>query len=301
MTRSSYDPSLYFKLSRGVLVGAITAHVNDLAVVGFPDFVKSFISDIGKRFSIGSNEDLLLFLSISIHPDIPLRTVSLGQSHYISSVVSSFLPPSSTPAISPTNINFKFLSKQSPTSPKSPSQYNQLIGSLLLVFQCTRPNILFAVNKLSQFLQDPSLDHWNAAIRILQYLNATKHFCLTLGGNDLKLVGYSDSDWAEDRDNRRSISGYTFRVGSGAISWKSQKQPTVSLSSSKAKYKALSNSCKEGLWLRNVLCELRLQGDAPVKIFVDNKGAEALAKNPKNHSQTKHINARHHFIRKCVS
>lgn len=212
-----------------------------------------------------------------------------------------FFPPSSTPAISPTNINFKFLSKRSPTSPKSPSQYNQLIRSLLWVSQCTRPNILFAVNKLSQFLQDPSLDHWNAAIQILQYLNATKHFCLTLGGNDLELVGYSDSDWAEDRDNRRSISGYTFRLGLGAISWKSQKQQSVSLSSSKAKYKALSESCKEGLWLRNVLCELRLQGDAPVKIFVDNKGEEALAKNPKNHSPTKHINVRHHFIRKCVS
>lgn len=182
-------------------MGAITAHVDDLAVVGCPDFVKSFISDISKRFLIGSDEDLAFFLSISIHWDTASRTVSIGQSHYISSVVSSFLPSSRASAISPTDINFKSLSKCSPGSPSSPPQYNQLIGSLLWISQCTRPNISFAVNKPSQFLQDPSLDHWKAGIQILRYLNATKHLCLTLDGSDLKLVGYSDSDWAEDRDN----------------------------------------------------------------------------------------------------
>lgn len=83
--------------------------------------------------------------------------------------------------------------------------------------------------------------------------------------------------------------------------WKSKKQPTVSLSSSEANYKALSDPCKEGLWLRNILSELCLQENVPVKLFVDNKGAEALAKNPEHYSRTKHIDARHHFIRKCVS
>lgn len=164
LTRLAYNPSLYFKLLKGVLVGAIKAHIDDLAVVGCPDFFTSFVSDVGKRFSIGFDEDLSLFLSISIRQDIPSRTVSLGQSHYISSVVSTFLPSSSTSAISPTNIHFKSLSKQSPGSPESPPQYNQLIGSLLWISQCTPPNILFAVNMLSQFLKDPSIEHWNAAI-----------------------------------------------------------------------------------------------------------------------------------------
>lgn len=265
-------------------------------MVGCPKFVKLFISDIVKRFSIGLDEDLAFFLSISIHRNVPLRTVSIGQSHYISSVVSSFLPSPRASAISPTDINFKLLSKRSPSSPRSPPQYNQLISLLLWISRCTRPDISFAVKKLSQFLQDPSLDHWKAAIQILRYLNATKHLCLTLGGKDLKLVGYSDSNWAEDWDDCCLILGYTFRLGSGAISWKSKKQPTVSLSSFKDKYKALSNSCKEGLWLRNILSELRLRKDVPVKLFVNNEGATALAKNPKHHSWTKHINARHHFI-----
>lgn len=79
------------------------------------------------------------------------------------------------------------------------------------------------------------MDHWNAAICILRYLLTTKDTQLTLGGSDLTLVGFSDSDWAKDCNDRRSISGYTFCVGGGSVSWHSKKQPTVSLSSSEAK------------------------------------------------------------------
>jgi hypothetical protein len=74
--------------------------------------------------------------------------------------------------------------------------------------------------------------------------------------------------------------------------WKSQKQATVSLSSTEAEYKALSNSCKEGLWLRHLLTKLLLCPEAPIPIHVNNEGAEALAKNPEHHARTKHIHAR---------
>jgi hypothetical protein len=74
----------------------------------------------------------------------------------------------------------------------------------------------------------------------------------------------------------------------------------VSLSSTKAEYKALSDSCKEGLWLRHVLTKLHLQPDTPIPLHINNKGAKALAKNPKHHARTKHIHARYHFIRECV-
>jgi hypothetical protein len=83
--------------------------------------------------------------------------------------------------------------------------------------------------------------------------------------------------------------------------WKSRKQATVSLSSTEAEYKALSDSCKEGLWLRHLLTELHLRSNDPIPVHVDNEGgAEALAKNPEHHARTKHIHARYHFIRECV-
>jgi hypothetical protein len=181
----------------------------------------------------------------------------------------------------------------------SSALYNQLIGSLLWVSQCTLPNVAFAINRLSQHLQDPSEAHWAAGICVLNYLILTKNLRLCLGG-ELTCSGYSDSDWAEDRDDRRSTSGYTFCVGDGEISWKSCKQATVSLSSTEAEYKSLSDSCKEGLWLRHLITKLHLRPNTAIPLHVDNEGAEALAKNPEHHARTKHIHARYHFIRECV-
>lgn len=81
----------------------------------------------------------------------------------------------------------------------------------------------------------------------------------------------------------------------------SKKQPTVSLSSTEAKYKAMSDSCKEALWLRSLLTELKIQPSSSIPLHVDNEGAEALAKNPEHHTRTKHIDTRYHFICECVS
>ncbi|PLW22360.1 hypothetical protein PCASD_15893 [Puccinia coronata f. sp. avenae] len=239
---SKYDPTLYFKLDSGRLVGALTTHVDDLAIVGEPAVVDSIISAIGKRFTIGANDELNHFLSLKITRDVLSKHVFLTQSHYISELGSRFLDGGHISVSTPTDVSFKNLGRRLPTENPSPGPYPQLIGSLLWV---------------SQY-------------------------------------------WAEDRDDRRSTSAYTYRIGDGAISWKSRKQATVSLSSTEAEYKALSDSCKEGLWLRHLLTKLRLRPDSAIPLHVDNEGAKALAKNPEHHAQTKHIHARYHFIRDCV-
>ena len=155
------------------------------------------------------------------------------------------------------------------------------------------------MNRLSQFLRDPSESHWRAAVRVLQYLISTKDLRLRLGGS-LNCSGFSDSDWAEDQHDQRSTSAYTYQLGVGAISWKSRKQVSVSLSSTEAEYKAMSDACKEGLWLLHLLRELKLIPSTFIPLHVDNAGAKALAKNPEHHSRTKHIDARFHFIQDCI-
>lgn len=172
-------------------------------------------------------------------------------------------------------------------------------SALLWASQCTHPNISFSVNRLSQFLWDPSLAHWHAALRVLNYLASTKTLRLRLGGA-LTCEGYSDSNWAESLLDRRSTSSYVFKIGEGVISWKLRKQTTISLSSTEAEYKAMSDLCKEALWLRHVLDEIKLRPHLSIPLHVDNAGAEALSKNPQHHSRTKHIHTRFHFIRECV-
>ena len=116
----------------------------------------------------------------------------------------------------------------------------------------------------------------------------------------MELSGFSNSDWAEDLQDWRSTSGYTYRLRAGSISWKSRKQATVCLSSTEAKYKAMSNSCREGVWLRSLLCELKLILSISIPLHVNSAGAKALSKNPKHHLCTKHIDARFHFMRECI-
>ncbi|PLW16428.1 hypothetical protein PCANC_18978 [Puccinia coronata f. sp. avenae] len=299
LTQSSFDPTLYFSLHKHKLRGTVAVHVNDLAVAGEPEFVDTLISKLSKQFTIGADQDLHHFLSLKVYRDVDGQLVYLSQAHYIDDMQQRFLGNSFVSVSTPTDANFRLLVPRKSEEPESSGLYNQLVGSLLWAAQCTRPDISFAVSKLLQFLRDPLDAHWTAALRVLNYLVSTKHLRLRLGGT-LTCAGYSDSDWAEDRLDRRSTSAYTFRIGEGSISWKSRKQATVSLSSTKAEYKAMSDSCKEGVWLRNILSELCLRPKAALPLHVDNEGAEALAKNPEHHTQTKHINARYHFIRQCV-
>jgi hypothetical protein len=295
LTQSTFDPTLYFQLRNQTLLSTVAVHVDDLAVAGEPHFVDDLIEKLGLRFTIGADKDLHHFLSLKINRVVEGRVVHLSQPHYIDDMKTRFLSNCTPNVPTPTDSNFHLLVPCMPDEELSTGPYNQLVGSLLWAAQCTRPDISFAVNKLSQFLRDPSEAHWQAALRVLQYLVSTRHLRLRLGG-DLVCAGYSDSDWAEDRADRRSTSAYTFRIGDGAISWNSRKQATVSLSSTKAGYKAMSDSCKEAVWLRNILSELCLQSKGAIPLHVDNAGAEALAKNPEHHTCTKHIDARYHFI-----
>lgn len=256
LCNSKYDPILYFQIQNNCLVGALTAH-DDLAIVCEPSFVDPLIKSLGEKFQIGADEDIHHFLSLRISHDRNSHHVFLNQSHYIEDLCHRFLDGKHTPVATPTDINFKSLNRRTSLDSPASGPHKQLVGSLLWVSQCTQPDVAFAVNRLSQHLCDPSQSHYLAAIRVLNYLVSKKDLKLRLGGK-LTFSGYSDSDWAEDRDDRKSTSAYTYRIGDGAVSWKSRKQATVSLSSTKAEYKALSDSCKEGLWLRNLLTELHL-------------------------------------------
>ena len=150
---------------------------------------------------------------------------------------------------------------------------------------------------------------------ILRYLNTTKDRGIVYGGGTLDIVGYSDSDWAGDKDSRKSTSGFVFMLNGGPISWCSKRQSTVALSSTEAEYMALTLACKEASWLRLLLSELGIliQTDTFAQIRVnkndesaialkgDNQSAIALANNSVLHSRTKHIDIQHHYIRDEVT
>ena len=166
----------------------------------------------------------------------------------------------------------------------------------------TRPDITYCVSNLSRFMDKPSSEHLGAAKRILRYLKGTVNFGVSYkkGDRNMRITGFSDSDFAGDINDRKSTSGQIFFLGGLPITWNSVKQRVVALSTCEAEYIAASSATCQGLWISRLIKELMSVEENLVKILVDNKSALELTWNPVHHSRSKHIDTRHHFIRDCM-
>jgi hypothetical protein len=181
------------------------------------------------------------------------------------------------------------------------TEYRSIVGKLIFAAVVTRPDIMCAVGQLSQFNTNPSSKHLFAAKRVLRYLAGTMDLGIVYGPSSTRLVGLSDADWGGNLDTRRSTTGFVIMLNGGAIAWRSKRQTTVALSTMEAEYMALTEAAKEIKWMRHFLFELGVaKKDGSTVLRTDSEGAEALAKNPVNHSRAKHIDIKHHFIRDAI-
>ncbi|CAM6101727.1 unnamed protein product [Calypogeia fissa] len=223
------------------------------------------------------------------------------------------------------------------TPDEDPVEYGHLVGELIFLTQ-TRPDITHAVGVVSRFMSKPQQSHLQAAKHILRYCKSTPDYgiafyqnqatdgatALTGFTNSWKMHGYTDSDWAADKQTRRSIGGQILTFAGGPVSWASKRQPTVSLSSTEAEYKSLSDGAREAVHLSRLLQELNIvptkqtplrsadseliqqlanshiPGPDDMVLHCDNSGAIKLSRNPVFHARSKHIELYHHFIRERV-
>ncbi len=231
--------------------------------------------------------------------------IFLNQKAYIEAMLARFNMESANPVETPNDCNVILVANDGYSQTVDRGHYQQLVGSLLYAAVATRPDVAYAVSTCCRFTSDPTVAHLTAAKRVLRYLRGTADYGLlyvwpeTPGKNDL--IGYSDADWAGDRDSRRSTTGHLFLFSGAAISWLSQRQPVVALSSTEAEYVALSSAAQQAIWLRRLLTELGVNTSLPTPICEDNQGAICLATNPVAHKKSKHIQIRHHYIRECVA
>ena len=178
--------------------------------------------------------------------------------------------------------------------------YRSAVGSLIYLVTGTRPDLAVATGAVAKYCENPGPQHWAAVKRIFRYLKGTLDLGILFNPKNGTLVGYSDADWAGDLDSRRSTTGYLFMIGGVPISWKSKRQATVALSTAEAEYMALSAASQEVIWLRKFLKNFGFKQETATKVYEDNQGCIALAKNPVAHERTKHIDIRYHFIREQV-
>ena len=263
------------------------------------EIVKGLLS---ARFKMKDFGKISSFLGIEF--EMHNNYIKMHQSKYAHKILNRFdmteCHPKGVPCdISAANMDFDL---QSPFLPDS-KLYREMVGSLIYLMTCTRPDICYVVTVLSQNLSKPRMMHLNLAKSVLRYLKGTLINGLIFNkGDNIEIIGFTDASWASTGD-RRSVSGYCYSlsIDSAFISWKSKKQPIVTLSSCESEYVAITHAMQEGLFLKQLLCDMSVSKHSNnVLLNVDNMGAMDLCKNPVHHQRSKHIDIKYHFIRSKV-
>jgi len=295
--RSECDHSLFINYDKQVI---LLLYVDDL-VLAAPTMAQiNWIRvKLHEEFSMTDLGELKTFLGLEIERNRAQRTLHLSQSKYIERILKKHGMHTCSPTRTPADPHIR-LEKSGPdfeATPNEKQRYQSAVGSLMYAMLGTRPDISYAVSKVSQYSTNPNQTHWTAVKRVFRYLAGTANRGLYYG-TSMSGTGFTDADWGSG-DDRKSIGGYAFILNGAAVSWNSKKQPTVALSSTEAEYIALTQAVKESIWLQALLLDLgaRRHQEDMQNIYIDNQGAIALAKNPEFHTRTKHIDIQYHFIR----
>ncbi|XP_059627567.1 secreted RxLR effector protein 161-like [Cornus florida] len=174
--------------------------------------------------------------------------------------------------------------------------YASVVESIMYAQVCTRPDLAYVVGMLGRYQNNPGIDHWKAVKKVLRYLQGTKDYMLTYKRTDnLEVIGYSDSDYAERMDTRKSTFGYVFMLAEGPTSWKSQKQSLVASSTMEAEFVACYEATCHAIWLRNFITGLSVVDSItkPLKIYCDNDAAIRFSKNNKTTGGSRNIDIKY--------
>jgi len=199
-----------------------------------------------------------------------------------------------------TGVKFSRFGTSDVVSKQVSVDYRQAIGALLYLASGSRPDISFAVNVLSRFVNDPRLAHWNGVKQILRYVKYTRAACIRIRRSTVfELKGFSDADLAGCVDTRRSTTGVLILLTGAPIIWKSTRQSVVATSTCEAEYVAASTAAKEIVWVRSLIMELGFH--LPLtELLIDNQGCIRVVNNDQTSSKTKHIDIRLHHVRELV-
>ncbi|MCP4339239.1 MAG: hypothetical protein GY799_10210, partial [Desulfobulbaceae bacterium] len=295
--KSEADSCIYSAVIEGEFI-LVAVFVDDI-ILGCRDegILKKVKQQFSERFAVKDMGRLHYFLGIRIQ-QMENRSIWIGQDKYAENKLREFGFSDTKMSSTPMEVNTKIYIGNENSKIFDQQKYQSAIGSLLYLASATRPDLAFAVSKLAQFNSSPTTDHWGMIRKVFSYLRKTKNLGLLYSpSSPHNLIGYSDSDFAGDVNDRRSTSGFVFIRSGAAVSWRSRKQQVVTLSTAEAEYVALSSAVQEVVWLREILGSINQPQKSPTVIMEDNKAAIKIATNPVFHGRTKHIETKYHFTR----
>lgn len=305
--QSPYDQCVYVSGSEVSTRIYLLIYVDDMLLVSKSmKVIQNPKDSFSSEFEMKNLRSATRILGMDILRNRKAGTLKLSQEVYLKKVLSTFNMSDCKEVSTPLGTQFRLKSlDEKETLIEAPFManvpYASAVGSLMYAMVGSRPDIAHAVGVVSRFMGNPSRAHWEAVKWILRYIHGTTSFGLWFKkGQEFIAQGFSDADYGNDLDRRRSVTGYLFQVGTNTISWRSGLQPIVALSSTESEYMALNEAAKEALWIKG-LCEDLDYKHGAVKINCDSQSAIFLAKNGGYHERTKHIHTKYNFIRAVIA
>ena len=311
--RCATEPCLYF-YERDGIIALVLIYVDDvLCATNSEAFKNDLFHKMNMEYGIKDQGLAHSYLGIQIEQTD--TGIKIHQTSYCNEVLKRFgFDQRERVSKIPMEVNAKFSAtlhlndQENVTDDDNESTFNyrSAVGALMYLATSTRPDLAFAVGYLSRFVSKPTRKHIGAIKKVLKYLNGTHtngilyQKPLTTHESKIKIDGYCDSDWGNDPDTRKSVTGFVFLVAGGAISWMAHLQSIVAQSTAEAEYVAACEACMESQALKNILIEIAHDRDIEVQIGIDNQAAFVMATNPTYSRQTRHIELRWHYVREEV-
>ncbi|CAI7830520.1 unnamed protein product [Closterium sp. NIES-53] len=255
--------------------------------------------ELQKRHTCTDLGELRSYLGLQITRDRARRTITQTQSHMVHQVPQRFGFQFSLPQPTPLSSSHSLSAPPSDESVEPSGPYPELVGCLMYLMTCTRPNLAYPLSLLARYVAPGRHQkvHWDAAKRVLRYLCSTSGMGLVLGGRGpVVLTGHADASWVDDSATQQSSQGYPFSLGSGSVSWQSTRSSSVLSSSCEAEIYAGAMAAQER-WLAYLLTDLGEQPRSPPVLYVDNKAMIALCQEHRLEHNTKHIALRYFLAR----
>ncbi|KAK1429938.1 hypothetical protein QVD17_12293 [Tagetes erecta] len=292
-TRGQIDPTLFMKRENDDLL-CVQVYVDDIIFGSTSASIcKEFEEIMKSRFQMSSTGEINFFLGLQVKQSAD--GIFINQSKFVEKLLKKFKMQDFQTIRTPSDVNCKI---QPDPKGKAVDQtlYRSMIGSLMYL-TASRPDIMYAVCVCARYQSDPKESHLVVVKRIFRYLKGKPNLGLwyPYEGN-FELYSYSDSDFGGCALDRKSTTGGCQFLGPRLVSWQCKKQTNVSVSTAEAEYIAASAGCSQVLWLQNQLLDYGFNF-LKTPIYIDNTAAMFITANPVQHSKTKHIEIRYHFLR----
>ncbi|CAM8876646.1 unnamed protein product [Rhodiola kirilowii] len=263
--RSKYDTCLYLKRVKNNAPLFVLLYVDDLLLISSSlSDIKMIKSGLQKHVDMKDLGIAQKILGVKITRDRTNGVICLSQSDYFSKVLDKFAIVNVKSNFIPLGGHLVFSKKDCPKTEQERMNmmnvpYDVAVGSIMYGMICTRPDLAFFISVLSRYMSDPGTKHWKAIKYLLRYLLGTKRLGLVYRNHEPRagIVGYIDSDYASNRHNRKSTTTFYFTWNGNCVSWKSQLQPIVALSSKEAEYIAATEAAKKAIWLSGIVIALK--------------------------------------------